>query len=96
MTDQPTPPQAGQPFGLGLGHAHGCKKGVPAGGGKVHAGFPHGWNLGCQRAALCPRDGQDANLAGRMLVSKLIDKGDGPAISERLETSLLIRESCGG
>ena len=39
---------------------------------------------------------QDANLAGRMLVSKLIDKGDGPAISQRLETSLLIRESCGG
>ncbi|MFN3862782.1 MAG: substrate-binding domain-containing protein [Erythrobacter sp.] len=39
---------------------------------------------------------QDANLAGRMLVSKLIDKGEGPPISERLETSLLIRESCGG
>ncbi|MEE4315816.1 MAG: substrate-binding domain-containing protein [Erythrobacter sp.] len=39
---------------------------------------------------------QDANLAGRMLVSKLIDRGDGPAISERLETSLMIRESCGG
>ncbi|HEY6965474.1 MAG TPA: substrate-binding domain-containing protein, partial [Erythrobacter sp.] len=39
---------------------------------------------------------QDANLAGRMLVSKLIDKGDGPPISQRLETSLLIRESCGG
>jgi DNA-binding LacI/PurR family transcriptional regulator len=39
---------------------------------------------------------QDANLAGRMLVSKLLDKGDGPAISQRLETSLLIRESCGG
>jgi DNA-binding LacI/PurR family transcriptional regulator len=39
---------------------------------------------------------QDAHLAGRMLVSKLIDRGDGPAISERLETSLLIRESCGG
>ena len=39
---------------------------------------------------------QDASLAGRMLVSKLIDRGDGPAISERLETSLLIRESCGG
>ena len=39
---------------------------------------------------------QDANLAGRMLVSKLIDRGDGPAIPERLETSLLIRESCGG
>jgi DNA-binding LacI/PurR family transcriptional regulator len=39
---------------------------------------------------------QDANLAGRMLVSKLMDKGDGPAISQRMETSLLIRESCGG
>lgn len=39
---------------------------------------------------------QDANLAGRMLVSKLIDKSGGPAISQRLETSLLIRESCGG
>lgn len=39
---------------------------------------------------------QDANLAGRMLVSKLIDTQGGPAISERLETSLLIRESCGG
>lgn len=39
---------------------------------------------------------QDANLAGRMLVSKLIDRGDGPPISERLETSLMIRESCGG
>ena len=39
---------------------------------------------------------QDANLAGRMLVSKLIDTQGGQAISERLETSLLIRESCGG
>ncbi|MEL6529848.1 MAG: LacI family DNA-binding transcriptional regulator [Pseudomonadota bacterium] len=39
---------------------------------------------------------QDANLAGRMLVSKLIDTRGGQAISERLETSLLIRESCGG
>ncbi len=39
---------------------------------------------------------QDANLAGRMLVSKLIDTHGGQAISERLETSLLIRESCGG
>ncbi|WP_298334567.1 substrate-binding domain-containing protein [uncultured Erythrobacter sp.] len=38
---------------------------------------------------------QDTNLAGRMLVSKLIDTQDGQAISERLETSLLIRESCG-
>lgn len=39
---------------------------------------------------------QDTNLAGRMLVSKLIDTQGGQAISERLETSLLIRESCGG
>lgn len=39
---------------------------------------------------------QDTNLAGRMLVSKLIDTKGGQAISERLETSLLIRESCGG
>ncbi|UAB78835.1 substrate-binding domain-containing protein [Erythrobacter sp. SCSIO 43205] len=38
---------------------------------------------------------QDTNLAGRMLVSKLIDTQGGQAISERLETSLLIRESCG-
>lgn len=39
---------------------------------------------------------QDTNLAGRMLVSKLIDTKGGQAISERLETSLLIRDSCGG
>ncbi|MDY7097669.1 MAG: substrate-binding domain-containing protein [Pseudomonadota bacterium] len=39
---------------------------------------------------------QDVNLAGRMLVSKLIDTRGGQAISERLETSLLIRDSCGG
>lgn len=39
---------------------------------------------------------QDANLAGRMLVSKLIDSQGGRATSDRLETSLLIRESCGG
>lgn len=39
---------------------------------------------------------QDANLAGRMLVSKLIDAQGGIATSDRLETSLLIRESCGG
>jgi len=39
---------------------------------------------------------QDTNLAGRMLVSKLIDTNLGRAMSERLETSLLIRESCGG
>ena len=39
---------------------------------------------------------QDANLAGRMLVSKLIDTKGGRATSDRLETSLSIRESCGG
>ena len=39
---------------------------------------------------------QDTNLAGRMLVSKLIDTHGGQAKSERLETSLLIRDSCGG
>ena len=39
---------------------------------------------------------QDTNLAGRMLVSKLIDTQGGQATSERLETSLMIRESCGG
>ncbi len=39
---------------------------------------------------------QDANLAGRMLVSKLIDTTCGPGASQRLETSLLIRDSCGG
>jgi DNA-binding LacI/PurR family transcriptional regulator len=39
---------------------------------------------------------QDTNLAGRMLVSKLIDTQGGQALSERLETSLLIRDSCGG
>ena len=39
---------------------------------------------------------QDTNLAGRMLVSKLIDTKSGQANSERLETSLLIRDSCGG
>jgi DNA-binding LacI/PurR family transcriptional regulator len=39
---------------------------------------------------------QDANLAGHMLVSKLIDSQGGRATSDRLETSLLIRESCGG
>ncbi|QFT77333.1 LacI family DNA-binding transcriptional regulator [Erythrobacter sp. THAF29] len=39
---------------------------------------------------------QDTNLAGRMLVSKLIDTQGQQATSERLETSLLIRESCGG
>ena len=39
---------------------------------------------------------QDTTLAGRMLVSKLIDAAGGKAMSERLETSLLIRDSCGG
>ena len=39
---------------------------------------------------------QNTNLAGRMLVSKLIDTTAGQAMSERLETSLLIRDSCGG
>ena len=39
---------------------------------------------------------QSTALAGRMLVSKLIDTQGGTAASERLETSLLIRESCGG
>lgn len=40
---------------------------------------------------------QDANLAGRMLVSRLIDAQGGVApTSDRMETSLLIRESCGG
>lgn len=39
---------------------------------------------------------QDANLAGRMLVSKLIDTTGGRSASQRLETSLLIRDSCGG
>jgi DNA-binding LacI/PurR family transcriptional regulator len=38
---------------------------------------------------------QNTNLAGRMLVSKLIDTQGAQALSERLETSLLIRESCG-
>lgn len=39
---------------------------------------------------------QNTNLAGRMLVSKLIDTQGQRAASERLETSLLIRDSCGG
>ncbi len=39
---------------------------------------------------------QDTGLAGRMLVSKLLDTKGGMARSERLETSLLTRESCGG
>lgn len=39
---------------------------------------------------------QDANLAGRLLVSKLIDTHGKIPPSDRTETSLLIRESCGG
>ncbi len=39
---------------------------------------------------------QDATLAGRMLVSKLIDSRGEMATSDRLQTSLLIRDSCGG
>ena len=38
---------------------------------------------------------QDTNLAGRMLVAKLMDSKGGIGASERMETSLLIRESCG-
>ena len=38
---------------------------------------------------------QDAALAGRMLVSKLVDSRGEMATSERVQTSLLIRESCG-
>ncbi len=39
---------------------------------------------------------QDAGQAGRMLVSKLMDSKGGKATSDRLETSLTIRDSCGG
>ena len=39
---------------------------------------------------------QDAILAGRMLVSKLIDSRGEKATSDRVQTSLMIRESCGG
>ena len=39
---------------------------------------------------------QNAALAGRMLVAKLIDSNGGRSASQRLETSLLIRDSCGG
>lgn len=39
---------------------------------------------------------QDAILAGRMLVSKLIDSDGGRPVSERVQTSLIVRESCGG
>lgn len=41
---------------------------------------------------------QDTSKAGRLLVSKLLDAGDGRTASrsERLPTELIIRESCGG
>lgn len=38
---------------------------------------------------------QDAMLAGRTLVSKLLDANGGRPTSERVQTSLVIRESCG-
>jgi DNA-binding LacI/PurR family transcriptional regulator len=41
--------------------------------------------------------GQDAGLAGRLMVSKLLDGGAGAiGPSERLATDLIVRESCGG
>lgn len=39
---------------------------------------------------------QDTARAGRLLVSKLVDAGDGDMRSERLPTELIVRESCGG
>jgi DNA-binding LacI/PurR family transcriptional regulator len=41
---------------------------------------------------------QDTSLAGRLLVSKLLDAGSGRirSRSERLPTDLIVRESCGG
>lgn len=41
---------------------------------------------------------QDTAKAGRLLVSKLLDAGEGrlPGRSERLPTDLIVRESCGG
>ncbi|SMQ69842.1 transcriptional regulator, LacI family [Altererythrobacter xiamenensis] len=39
---------------------------------------------------------QDTGLAGRLLVSKLMDAQGKVPMSDRTETSLLIRESCGG
>ena len=39
---------------------------------------------------------QDTGLAGRLLVSKLMDSQGKVPMSDRTETSLLIRESCGG
>ncbi|WP_370335180.1 LacI family DNA-binding transcriptional regulator [Parvularcula marina] len=38
---------------------------------------------------------QDATLAGRILVSKLLDSQGHRPVSERVQTSLIIRESCG-
>jgi DNA-binding LacI/PurR family transcriptional regulator len=42
--------------------------------------------------------GQDTTKAGRLLVSKLLDAGEGKMTkrSERLPTELIVRESCGG
>jgi DNA-binding LacI/PurR family transcriptional regulator len=42
--------------------------------------------------------GQDTAKAGRLLVAKLLDAGEGKmrARSERLPTELIVRESCGG
>jgi DNA-binding LacI/PurR family transcriptional regulator len=42
--------------------------------------------------------GQDTTKAGRLLVSKLLDAGEGKITSrsERLPTELIVRESCGG
>lgn len=38
---------------------------------------------------------QDAVLAGRVLVSKLLDTQGGQPSSERVQTSLIVRDSCG-
>jgi DNA-binding LacI/PurR family transcriptional regulator len=38
---------------------------------------------------------QDTGLAGRLLVSKLLNSGSGEAQSERLPTDLVVRQSCG-
>jgi DNA-binding LacI/PurR family transcriptional regulator len=39
---------------------------------------------------------QDTARAGRLLVSKLLDTGEGEMRSERVSTDLFVRESCGG
>jgi DNA-binding LacI/PurR family transcriptional regulator len=39
---------------------------------------------------------QDTARAGRLLVSKLLDAGEGEMRSERVPTELIVRESCGG